>query len=224
MRWIFLIGILISLNASSQCKDYIISVNGDTLNCTDAKGLRQGKWVIRIDQLRGEPGFEEEGEFKDGKKEGPWRQYSLEGDLMAIENFRWGNRNGACLYYTKTGELLREEGWRAVNPMNPYDTVEVSDWDKDPFGFVKKTVVVKLEGSSVKHGPWKYYQPSTGFVSKEETWVLGQLDKGPKKADDIVNNKTEEKKPVAKPKEVAEFEKKNAGKKKIKVRDGRTGG
>jgi hypothetical protein len=224
MRWIFLIVLLISFNGYSQCKDYIIGVNGDTLNCTDTKGQRQGKWVIRIDQVRGEPGYEEEGEYKDGKKEGPWRQYSLEGDLMAIENYRWGNRNGLCQYYTKTGELLREESWRAVNPLNPYDTVEVADWDKDPFGFVKKTVVVKLEGSSVKHGPWKYYQPTTGFVVKEETWVLGQLDKGPKKADDIVENKTEEKKAVAKPKEVMDFEKKNSGKKKIKVRDGRTGG
>ncbi len=225
MRWIFLIGILISLNAYSQCKSYIISVKGDTLNCTDMKDLRQGKWVIHYDQVRGEAGYEEEGEYKDGKKEGMWRQYSLEGDLIAVENFKWGNKDGINQYYTKNGELLREEGWHAVNPMNPYDTVEVADWEKDPLGFVKKTVVVKLEGSSVKHGPWTYYQPSTGMVVKTETWVLGQIDKGPKKADDIVdNNATPQKKTIAKPKEVMDFEKKNAGKKKIRVRDGRTGG
>ena len=225
MRWIFLLATLISLNAYSQCKNYIIGVKGDTLNCTDMKDLKQGKWVVRIDQLRGEPGFEEEGEYKDGKKEGPWRRYSLEGDLIAIENFRWGNLNGVCQYFTKNGELMREESWRAVNPMNPYDTVEVADWDKDPLGLIKKTVVVKLEGSSVKHGQWKYYQASTGFVEKEEAWVLGSLDKGPRKKDDIVDNSAaEDKKKTTKPKEVLDFEKKNAGKKKIKVRDGRTGG
>jgi hypothetical protein len=223
MRWIFLLGLLISLNASSQCKDYIIGIKGDTLNCTDVHGLRQGKWIIKYEQVRGEPGFEEEGQYIDGKKEGPWRQYSLQGDLMAIENFRWGNKNGVNQYFTRNGELIREESWRAVNPLNPYDTVEVADWEKDPLGLITKSVVVKLEGSSVKHGPWKFYEPQTGIIMKTETWVLGDIDKGPKK-DDIVNNTPEEKKKVAKPKEVEDFEKKNAGKKKVRVRDGRTGG
>ncbi|HEX2683114.1 MAG TPA: hypothetical protein VHL77_04245 [Ferruginibacter sp.] len=225
MRWIFLIGILISFNANSQCKTYIVGVKGDTLNCTDMKDLRQGKWVIRYETIRGEPGYEEEGLFADGKKEGIWRQYSLEGDLIAVENYKWGNRDGLNQYFTKNGELVREESWRAVNPLNPYDTVEVADWEKDPLGFVKKTVVVKLVGSSVKHGPWKYYQASTGSIEKEENWVLGELEKGPgKKTDDIVGSDPEKKKEVAKPKEVLDFEKKNAGKKKIRVRDGRTGG
>lgn len=223
MRWILLLGLLISLDASSQCKDYIIGIKGDTLNCTDVKGLRQGKWVIKYEQVRGEPGFEEEGQYIDGKKEGPWRQYSLQGDLMAIENYRWGNKNGVNQYFTRNGELVREESWRAVNPLNPYDTVEVADWEKDPLGLVTKSVVVKLEGSSVKHGPWKFYEPQTGIIMKTENWVLGDIDKGPKK-DDIVNNQPEEKKKVAKPKEVEDFEKKNSGKKKVRVRDGRTGG
>ena len=223
MRWIFLLGLLISLNASSQCKDYIISVKGDTLNCTDMNNLRQGKWVIKYDEVRGEKGYEEEGEYIDGKKEGVWRKYNLQGDLIAIENYRWGFQNGISQYFTPNGELIREESWRARNPLNPYDTVEVADWDKDPLGLVTKTVVVKIEGSTVKHGSWKYYSPQTGMVMKEETYVFGSLDKGPPKKDDIVNSDGE-KKPVAKPKEVQDFEKKNSGKKKIKVRDGRTGG
>lgn len=224
MRWIFLLGLLISLNASSQCKDYIIGIKGDTLNCTDVQGLRQGKWIVKYAEVRGEPGYEEEGQYTDGKKEGTWRLYSLQGDLIAIENYRWGNKDGQAMYFTKNGELMREESWRAVNPMNPYDTVEVADWEKDPLGLITKTVVVKLEGSTVKHGQWKYYEPQTGFIKKTEMWVLGQIDNGPKK-DDIVNNeKPAEKKQVAKPKEVLEFEKKNAGKKKVRIRDGRTGG
>jgi hypothetical protein len=224
MRCILLLGLLISLNASSQCRDYIIGIKGDTLNCTDVNNLRQGKWVIKIEQVRGEPGFEEEGQFVDGKKEGVWRQYSLQGDLMAIEQYRWGNKNGVNQYFTRNGELVREESWRAVNPLNPYDTVEVADWEKDPLGLITKSVVVKLEGSSVKHGPWKFYEPQTGMIMKTENWVLGDIDKGPRKDDDIVNNKSEEKKKVAKPKEVEDFEKKNSGKKKVRVRDGRTGG
>jgi hypothetical protein len=223
MRWILILSILISFNGYSQWSSYIIGIKGDTLNCVDKAGLRQGRWVVRYDEVRGEKGYEEEGIYVDGKKEGLWRQYSLEGDLIAAENYRWGNKNGVCQYYTRNGELLREEGWRAVNPLNPYDTVEVADWEKDPLGLITKTVVVKLEGSSVKHGQWKYYEPQTGYVVKTETYVLGTLDNGPKK--DLTNvEDPEKKKQVAKPKEVLDFEKKNSGKKKIKVRDGSTGG
>lgn len=224
MRWIFLLVLLISFNAYSQCKDYIISVKGDTLNCTDLQGLRQGKWLIKYSQVRGEPGYEEEGEYRDGKKEGVWRQYSLEGDLIGVENFRWGHKNGVSQYFTRNGELLREESWRAVNPLNPYDTVEVPDWEKDPLGLITKMAIVKLEGSTVKHGHWKFYQPQTGMVMKTEMWVLGQIDTGPKKDDLLASDPDKEKKPVTKPKEVMDFEKKNSGKKKVKVRDGRTGG
>lgn len=223
MRWILLMGLLISFNAYSQCKTYIIGIKGDTLNCTDQQDLRQGKWIVKVDQVRGEPGYEEEGEYVDGKKEGIWRQYSLEGDLIALETYRWGHKNAVSQYFTKNGELIREESWRAVNPLNPYDTIEVADWDKDPLGLITKTVVVKLEGSTIKHGPWKYYSAQTGMVMKTENWVLGSIDKGPKK-DDIVSGQVEEKKAVPKPKEVQDFEKKNSGKKKVKVRDGRTGG
>ncbi|HTH30584.1 MAG TPA: hypothetical protein VL946_04500, partial [Lacibacter sp.] len=35
------------MNGSAQCKDFTISVKGDTLNCTDVKDLKQGKWVVR---------------------------------------------------------------------------------------------------------------------------------------------------------------------------------
>jgi hypothetical protein len=73
----------------AQCKTYIIGVKGDTLNCTDNAGLKQGKWVVKTPPLRGEPGFEEEGEFKNNKKEGYWRRYSEQGDILAIENYKW---------------------------------------------------------------------------------------------------------------------------------------
>lgn len=224
MRWIFLLVVLISFNAYSQCKDYIISIKGDTLNCTDMQGLRKGKWVIKYEQVRGEPGYEEEGEYVEGKKEGFWRQYNLEGDLIAIEGYKWGHKNGVSQYFTRNGELIREESWRAVNPLNPYDTVEVPDWEKDPLGLITKAAIVKLEGSTIKHGQWKYYEPQTGIIKKTEMWVLGQINGGPKKDDLLASDPEKEKKPVAKPKEVMDFEKKNSGKKKVKVRDGRTGG
>ncbi len=77
-------------------------------------------------------------------------------------------------------------------------------------------MIVKNEGASLRHGTWKYYDPETGDLARTESYTLGELDKNktttghlpPKRGDQV---------------EVLDFEKKNAGKKKVGVRDGSTG-
>lgn len=233
MKYGFFFFLLLSINGFAQCKDYIIGVKGDTLNCVDAKGLKQGRWVIKIDDLRGERGFEEEGAFMNSKREGTWRRFSLEGDLMAVENFRWGNKNGKNVYFSPMGDPLREESWKAVNPDDPYDTVAVYDV-ADPTKIVG-TEVVKLDGFSLKHGTWRFFDPLSGRIEKTETWFLDKPAKKTGEGEDdlapiaITDNPDAEAQPagtkkVAKPKEVMEYEKKNSGKKKVRTRDGSTGG
>jgi hypothetical protein len=228
MRFIFGLMLLISINTFAQCKSYIISVKGDTLNCVDMKELKQGRWVVHVESIRGEIGYEEEGVFIDGRKDGPWRRYSLVGDLISIENYRWGSKDGKNIYFNNMGNLLREENWRAVDPKNPYDTVAVYDVN-DPTKIVG-TTIVKLEGASVKQGTWTFYDPDFGTIVKTENWWLDKPanQAGNGSVDDLApidpTKKSTAEKTLPKPKEVLEFEKKNSGKKKIKVRDGRTGG
>ncbi len=227
MRLMLLLLLIFSSRAMAQCKTYIMSTKGDTLNCIDEQNKKQGKWIIHNESLRGEPGFDQEGEFKDGKKEGVWRTFSLMGDPLAIENYRWGNKNGICRYFNIAG-LVREESWKAVNPENPYDTIEVPDLI-DPYKVEMK--VIKIEGSAVKHGTWKYYDAASGTIEKTETYFLDKLEDPNKKLlqaqaanptdSTVIANKANAKKP--KPKEVMQYEKKNSGKKKIKVRNGQTG-
>jgi len=214
--FIFLLA-FVSPASFAQLNNYIIGVKGDTLNKVDAKDLRQGRWVERVETLRGEPGFEEEGVYVDGRREGTWRRYSLMGDLIAVENYQWGNKDGVCRYFNGLGELMREESWRAFNPDKLYDTLDVEDVER-PGHY--RTVIVKNEGAAVKHGTWKYYDPSRGTIVKTENYVVGKLEKG--KPSEAVVTETPARKTTTKPKEVLEFEKKNAGKKKIKVRDGST--
>lgn len=218
MRLITLILLLSALQGHSQNKSFIIGAKGDTLNIVDSKGLKQGKWVIHVNALRGEPGYEEEGVFKNDKKEGVWRRYTLTGDVIAMQTYRWGNQDGRSQYFNGLGELQREESWKALNPDRLYDTVVIEDID-NPDHY--KKVVVKNEGAGIKHGHWTYYDPVTGFIVKEEDYMLGVLE-GKQRNPVTATAATEEKK-VAKPKEVLDFEKKNAGKKKIRVRDGATG-
>lgn len=232
MRLIGFLFLLISSTAAGQCKEYIIGVRGDTLNCVDYNNKKQGRWVVRVDNLRGERGYEEEGIYKNNLKEGDWRRYSLQGDLIAYESYRWGNKDGKNVYYDHMGNVLREESWKAVNPDNPYDTVDVFDPD-NPNRVIEK-VIVKLEGYSLKHGTWKFYDPFTKSLESTEKWFLDKPANAAGNAaateDELLpidplkgNVDSAGKKAVTKPQVVLDFEKKNAGKKNIKVRDGRTG-
>ena len=200
----------------AQYKSFELSVNRDTINATDKKDLKQGKWIVKVGELRGEPGYEDEGIFKNGKKEGVWRRYTLTGDLIAMENYRFGGKDGLQQYFTKMRDLVREEGWRAYNPDAPYDTIPIYGTGSNEIINYK---IVKAEQYSVKHGTWKFYDPATGRIIKSETFDRGFL---PKEIDtNVVINDTKTKK--VKPKEVLAYEKKHSGKKKVKTRDGQTG-
>ena len=233
MRYILFIILLISINGYSQCKTYMIGVKGDTLNCVDMKGMKQGRWVNEMPPLRGEKGYEEQGVYINDKKEGQWQQFTQAGDLLAIENYRWGNKNGRCMYYTPFGQPIREESWKAVNPDNPYDTVDVYGLN-DPTKVVRKEVI-KLDGHTHRHGTWKFFDPDLGTVLKTEQYKLDKLVVAGSVEDelapiDISTGSTTKakkdstaKKTTAKPQAVLDYEKKNAGKKKVKTRTGETG-
>ncbi len=217
--------ILFSGLANAQYKSYRISDRGDTLNAIDMKGLKQGRWSIKVAALRAEPAYEEEGIFVNDRKEGIWRKFNQMGDPIAVETYRWGNKHGICRYFTIAG-LEREESWRAVSPDKAYDTIDVADL-KDPNKYEK--VVVKNDGVSMRHGTWKYYYPLTGKLVDTENYFLNKL-KLPGEEDQtegltkVKTDTTKAKTPeITKPKVVLDFEKKTSGKKN-KVRDGRTGG
>ncbi len=217
MRWILFLMLFFSLSGYSQYqwKEYKLTPKGDTINRVDHLGRKQGPWVHRYDKVRGEPGYEEEGWYENGRKDGEWRLYSLAGDLVGTENYKWGMKDGVCRYFTMHGELRLEQSWKAFNPDKEYDTIQVEDVDKlDSY----KEVIIKNEGAAIKHGVWKYYGEN-GELLRSELYTLGKLEQEAKST--AANT---EKKPVAKPKEVLEFEKKNSGKKKVKYRDGSTGG
>ncbi len=233
MRFILALLLLISLDSAGQWKSFIISVKGDTLNRVDMQGKKQGPWVISMPELRGEPGYEEQGYFIDDKKDGLWVRFSLMGDKIAEENYRWGVLDGKSRYYTRNGGLLREESWRAVDPKKTMDTVDVVDL-RDPSKVIDR-VIVKVEGQTYRHGTWTYYEPMWGRVETTEKYFLNKLQTGDEFSmgddDDIrplgvsagrsktdsLGNKT-----VTKPQAVLDYEKKNQ-KKKIKSRDGQTG-
>jgi hypothetical protein len=242
MRFLLLIALLVSMSGEAQWKTYVLGKRHDTLNRVDMKDMKQGPWVVHVDPLRGEDGYDEQGIYENDKKEGQWKRFSPEGDLLAVENYYQGMKNGKCKYFLYTGELQREESWRAIDPRSPYDTVAVVDVN-DPSKILRKEIV-KVEPNSYKHGTWTYYNTEKGTIEATEEWVMNKRKEdvavagndddlapidvtksgGNKSKGNSTAAETGDKKQAAKPKEVMDFEKKNSGKKKIKVRDGNTGG
>ena len=205
------------LNGSAQYKSFKLTAEGDTLNAVTNEGLKQGKWVVHVDEIRGEPGYEEEGLFVKDQKEGIWRLYNLNGDIVGVENYKFGGKDGVQQYYTYLGDLVREESWRGYNPDAPYDTIPVYGAGN---GEVIDQKIVKAVQYSVKHGEWKYYEPGSGRLVKVEKYDRGfPIKEG---AAPVVTAVSAEKakKPDKTP-EMLDWEKKNKGKKKV-LRDGRT--
>ncbi|MFT3980144.1 MAG: hypothetical protein QM687_06705 [Ferruginibacter sp.] len=215
----FMLAATLPHSVSAQYKTYKISVKGDTINAINAAGKKVGKWVNHVEELRGEPGYEEEGEYKDGAKNGTWRLYTLEGDLLGIENYKNGGKDGVQQYYTYLGDLVREESWRGYDPEHPYDTIPVYGTGSNEIVDMK---VVKAEQYSVKHGTWRYYEPGTGRLMKEEEYDRNVVVKPKSTAAPVASTEPAKKKEVQKTAEMLEWEKKNKGKKGA-IRDGRTG-
>ena len=237
MRYLIIAVLFISLQSQAQWKSFTFSPKHDTLNRVDLKGWKQGPWVIHVDPLRGEDGYDEQGIFIDDLKEGRWKRFAPEGDLIAVENYHLGMKDGKCQYFLNTGEPVREESWRAIDPKHPFDTVNVYDIN-DPSKILRKEIV-KVDPQSYKNGTWTYYNTETGTIASTEQWLMNKKKddvavKANSNGDDLApidpaTGKSsmadkEDKKTSQKPKEVLEFEKKNSGKRKIKVRDGSTGG
>jgi len=205
--------------AQGRYKEYQISANGDTINAVLQDGTKTGKWVIHVDELRGEPGYEEEGMFKKGLKDGFWRKYNLQGDIIALEHYVYGTKDGLQQYFTYLGDLIREENWKGYNPDAPYDTVAIYGMDNNEIIDYK---LVKAEPYAVKNGEWRYYEPGSGRLLRVEQWDHNNLVKpnSPKKEPVVASDG--KKKEVEKTPEMLEWEKKNR-KKKHALRDGRTG-
>lgn len=217
-KYFFIILVLteIGICKAQNYKSFKVLDNGDTINIVDANNKKQGKWIVHIPELRVEPAYDEEGIYKNDKKEGTWRKYDMYGLLRAIENYKWGSKDGIQQYLYE-GQLEHDESWRAVDPAKQYDTIEVVD-PVDQFKVEK--VIVKVESYSMEHGPWRFYDPSTGRVIRTINYFLG---KEVKIGEQVAQATTDTVKPKVKPpKQVQEFEKSKKGKKTV-IRDGATG-
>jgi len=107
---LLLIAMALSLNSFS-------ATFGD-INKVDAKGQRQGYWIIKGDMVN-EPSYKpeskvEEGRYTDNRKEGIWKKYWPNGKLRSEINYAAGKPTGEYQLFYENG-ITEEHGFWANN-------------------------------------------------------------------------------------------------------------
>lgn len=138
-------------------------------NQTDSQGLRQGPWLLRQAARMGEPAFFEFGYYSNGEKTGSWYRLDVNGVPEAIEQFSRNVRNGEAKYFDQ-GRLVIVGHYRGLNPDVVIDTIVV----EDPETGAESLVPIASAKGSVRHGLWRYYDPRTGRLLREEFYQLDE--------------------------------------------------
>ena len=138
-------------------------------NSVDAKKRKQGPWVEQVEGVRGEPGYSWEGRYVNDRKEGVWKKYNANGDVIAEETFKHGALDGLCKYYYPDGKISAVGNMIAVDLEGQKDTVTVID----PVTSEENLVEVTRKGHSVKHGEWRVYDEDGSMM--RETYERGEL-------------------------------------------------
>lgn len=140
------------------------------LNQKDAKGKAHGTWYMQQPARMGEPASIEFGNYFHGRKTGVWYKMDGEGQLVAVERYRDDVLDGEVKYF-EGGYLTCIGHYRGLNPRQKYDTIIVAD----PITGLEKLVSISTDRGALRHGLWRYYDPQTGRLIKEEEYQVDDL-------------------------------------------------
>jgi hypothetical protein len=100
---------------NGQAQTFQLTGARRTLNMTDSKGMKQGKWIIHVDELKRRTELMRR-EAASKRKERGRRIYNLNNDLIGMENYRFGGKDGIQQYFTYLGDMIRGRKLKGYNP------------------------------------------------------------------------------------------------------------
>lgn len=173
MRYIIIIfiSVFFHLVVSSQTSE---NYNGETINSTDAEGLKQGKWIkFNADKSV----ILEEGNYVNNKKEDVWKQYYNSGKIKTELTYKNNKADGYAKFYYENGNVSEEGLWQSNKWVGAYkmyfENGNLSyEWNYTEQG--KRT------------GTQKYYHPN-GKIMIEGDWQEGKENGIIKEYDDAGN-------------------------------------
>lgn len=132
----------------------------NTINQTDEKGFKQGKWVVKDKQGI----IKYKGQFNNDVPYGEFTYYYKSGSVKAISRIFNDGQSSYTKTFHKNGNMLAEGKYvnrKKDSVWNYYAN------DKD-----KRLVAVEAYKNNSKHGTWKSFY-SNGNVAEEITYIKG---------------------------------------------------
>ncbi len=168
---IILFQLLFLSGLSLYAQDEVIQKpEGSNINQFDEEGERHGMWLNKVDVKRGEPAYNEFGNYIHGDKTGPWYKLNHINDLIAIENYKFNVLDGEVKYYTK-GVLTCIGTYKGLNPSREIDTIVV----EDPVTGRQELATVRSERGTVRHGTWRFFDEQSGSLKRIEVYQVDDL-------------------------------------------------
>lgn len=165
-------------------------IPADSINKTDAAGLKQGHWVIlntdgRLEECPADKKVEE-GNFVDSKKSGTWFQFYCNGKTKNELIFNNNIPSGYAKFYYSNGKLSEEGLWQNNVWVGAYKYYYENGQMAYEFNY---------NSQGKREGPQKYYHEN-GKVKIEGNWTDGQesgllkeyYDDGSPKSEKTFNN------------------------------------
>lgn len=121
---------------------------GDTVNVIENNSIRQGRWVLLGKDKKGKKykfykpsQIVEDGNYKDGKKEGLWKTYHQSGKVETEIKYVNDEAKGLAKFYNKDGKIIAEGNMEGKDFVGEYFIYD-ADGNK-----VKKNAADKLKNS-----------------------------------------------------------------------------
>lgn len=99
-------------------------------------GVLDGAHINYFPLNEKKPRIAEEVYYRNGRKEGPWKQYFLSGKIKAICTYKMGLRQGKIIYYFESGEK-DVEGYYKDGLKNGYWTFTNEEGDKEKHYYLR---------------------------------------------------------------------------------------
>lgn len=135
-------------------------VNGDTINRTDLKNLKQGYWEETNNKLL------LKGKYLNNKKDGIWVSYNYKGTVIQIESFKNDKKDGITINIDENGYYKGEENYRNDLLNGASRTYAVG-------GKLLSEIYYK---NGVLNGPKKVYYDNKDIIQEEANYLNGQRD------------------------------------------------
>jgi len=162
--------VLIAAACLPACMAFAQPEAGKEINQKDAQGKPDGIWYFTTPGGHGETATTEFGSYDHGLKTGTWYKADHHGEITAIETYKYDVKDGDAKYF-ENGVLVCAGKYKGLNQSYKVDTLLVTH----PITLETNVVYIPTDRKSVLQGTWRFYDPLSGRLIREEEYQADEL-------------------------------------------------